>query len=159
MPTLTQGAKANYNGQLIERILTPIFEQAHFPVMKYSDYMKKHMILDKVVLTNVPYTTIYGEGGKTEYLIIDGERRVRVECKNQFAAGSVDEKAPYTLLNAMQAYPEKEAILLYNGNGFKPGMRPWIKDRLDEDWLGYKRRIKIQLMDLNEFIQWFNEEF
>lgn len=158
-PELSQGAQANYNGKLIEQILTPIFIQAGFPVYSESEYIKKNLDLDKVILTNVKYTTIYGENGRTEYLIISKNRKVRIECKNQFAAGSVDEKAPYTLINAIEAYPEKEAILLYNGDGFKAGMRKWIKDKLDNNWLNYQATKDIKLMDLNEFIQWFNREF
>ena len=86
---------------------------------------------------NVPFTTIYGSEGKTEFVIYDTktERSIRVESKYQATAGSVDEKYPYMLLNAISQYPEKEVILIVDGGGYKPGSRQWLKTQLSSNWL------------------------
>jgi hypothetical protein len=42
---------------------------------------------------------------------------VRIECKWQQSAGSVDEKLPYLYLNAIESMPEDHVIIVYGGGG------------------------------------------
>ena len=42
----------------------------------------------------------------------------------------MDEKFPYLYLNCIQAMPEREIILLIDGNGYKPGALAWLKQLL-----------------------------
>ena len=69
---------------------------------------------------------MYSVGETTLYIVTLGNtycRTVRVEAKWQQAAGSVDEKYPYMLLNGIYQYPEKEIIFVVDGGGYKPGAR------------------------------------
>lgn len=162
---IKQGAQANKNGKVVERMLEPQFEDSGFKVLSYSDASKNPDLiktLDRYVLKNVPFTTIYGSEGKTEFVIYETktERSIRVESKYQATAGSVDEKYPYMLLNAISQYPEKEVILIVDGGGYKPGSRQWLKTQLSSNWLNFKSSgKKIRLMYIAEFVNWFNHEF
>jgi len=163
--TITQGAQANRNGKVFEAMMVPIFQAAGFAVFSESE-LKKAAVKDRVdllqryVVRNASYTTIYEESGKTEFVIVDGSRRIRVEAKYQASPGSVDEKYPYMLLNGIYKYPETEIIFVVDGGGYKPGARKWLDNHIKENWLDYKSRGKdIKLMNIAEFANWFNHEF
>lgn len=163
--TITQGAQANLNGKVFEEMMIPIFTAKGFEIFKESELGKpvikaKIQTITKYIIKNASYTTIYGEGGRTEFVIVDGDRRVRVEAKYQASPGSVDEKYPYMLLNGIYKYPEKEIIFVVDGGGYKPGARKWLEDHIKDNWLDYKASGKdIKLMKILEFVNWFNHEF
>lgn len=111
-------------------------------------------------MKNASYTTIYKERGRTEFVIIDGTRKIRVEVKYQATQGSVDEKYPYMLLNGIYQYPENEIIFVVDDGGYKSGARKWLQEQIDKDWLSFKKNGKdIKLMYISEFVNWFNHEF
>ncbi len=116
--------------------------------------------LSKYVLKNAHYTTIYNHDGHTEFVICYGNRRIRIEAKFQVRGGSVDEKFPYMMLNAIFQYPEDEIVFVVDGNGFKEGGVEWLKNRIDNDWMHYKGMGKtITMMDFSSFIDWCMHEF
>ncbi len=162
---ISQGAQANKNGKVFENMMIPIFTEAGFEIFTQGDLKKKKVqkkiaTLKRYVIRNAAYMTIYNEGGKTEFVIVDDPRRIRVEAKYQAAAGSVDEKYPYMLLNGIYKYPESEIIFVVDGGGYKPGARKWLEDHIKENWLDYKERGKdIKLMTIAEFMNWFTHEF
>ena len=64
------------------------------------------------------------------------------------------------LLNGIYAYPEKEIIFVIDGGGYKPGALKWLKKSIENNWLDFKQNGKdIKLMNIAEFINWFNHEF
>ena len=161
---ITQGAAANRNGKMVEESLVPIFRRDGFDIFSEKSvlqYPETLCGLDKYILTDVKYTSIYGsDKSRTEYLIVYYDRRIRVEVKFQVSNGSVDEKYPYVLLNAIDAFPENEVILIVDGGGYKPGARQWLQDKIDEDWLQFREKGKnIKLMTVSEFISYFSREF
>ena len=163
---ISQGAQANKNGKVFEQMMIPIFKNSGFEIFKETDLTKKSVKaklaagLKKYVITNASYITIYASGGRTEFVIVDDPRRIRVEAKYQTAAGSVDEKFPYMLLNGIYQYPESEIIFVVDGGGYKQGARDWLKNKIAENWLDYKSNGKdIKLMTITEFANWFNHEF
>lgn len=88
------------------------------------------------------------------------QKEASVLSLNQATAGSVDEKYPYMLLNAISQYSEKEVILIVDGGGYKPGSRQWVKTQISSNWLNFKSSgKKIRLMFIAEFVNWFNHEF
>lgn len=154
---LTQGAQANLNGKIFETLFLPIFEQKGYTIISQSEAKQKtkSQLPKKVVIKQAAYTTIYGHPGKTEMLIINGKRRIRVENKYQRVAGSVDEKFVFTLLNAIEAYPEKEIIIVVDGGGYKEGARQWLVEKVNSNWLNFKSRGKdIKILNMMEFVQW-----
>ena len=163
-PEKSQGALANLSGKVFENMMIPVFNANGFQVISEKEYQahpEKYASLSRYILKNVAYTTIYEHEGKTEFVIVDGERRIRVEAKYQSAAGSVDEKYPYMLLNGIYQYPEREVIFVVDGGGYKPGAHKWLKKHIDENWLEYRTRHNkdIKLMSIAEFMNWFNHEF
>ena len=161
---ITQGAAANRNGGMVEQALMPIFLGCGFKIFSEKEVKNNPTLIDglnKYILTNVGYVSIYGSNkSRTEYLIVYIDRRIRVEVKFQASAGSVDEKYPYMMLNGIYAYPEKEVIFLVDGGGYKQGARKWLQDQIDNDWLEYKSTGKsIKLMNIGEFIAYFTKEF
>ena len=163
--TLSQGAIANRNGKQFEEMCITLFENHGFEILTIAKYRKlenRGELPDKYVLKNAPFQSIYNHTGKTEFLMVDKTntqaiRMIRIENKYQESAGSVDEKFPYMLLNAIQAYPENEVILVVDGNGYKPGARQWLQDRINENWLDYDKDIK--LMNIMQFVNWLNRGF
>ncbi len=162
---ISQGAQANKNGRVFENMMIPIFKDAGFEVFTESELskpkIKEHVAnLKRYIIKNAEYITIYGEGGRTEFVIVDATRRIRVEAKYQSAQGSVDEKYPYMLLNGIYQYPESEIIFVVDGGGYKPGARKWLEDHIKDNWLDYKAKGKdLKLMSIAEFANWFNHEF
>ncbi len=126
----------------------------------------------KRLIKQVPYRTIYGHMGKTEIVIEDNSRTIRIECKHQNGAGSKIESLPYLYLNAVNSFPENEIILLFAGNFYeapKPANYP-IKRQSQwgcTDWLrsacecglylpkGSKKVIKF--MFYPEFKKWIDD--
>lgn len=162
---ITQGAQANKNGRVFENMMIPIFKDAGFEIFSEAELKNPKIkarvsALDRYIIKNASYITIYNEGGKTEFVIVDASRRIRVEAKYQSAPGSVDEKYPYMLLNGIYQYPESEIIFVVDGGGYKAGARKWLEDNIKDNWLDYKSKGKdIKLMTIAEFAGWFNREF
>ncbi len=175
---LSQGTKANTTGKICEQILLPLFKNNGYIVISHKEYeddcqlIKDHVLnkrlrkqahyykdLERLVLTNAPYMSIYNHQGRTEYLIINNfqNRRIRVEVKYQQVSGSVDEKFPYLWLNCVYAYPEKEVIILVEGSGFKVGAKEWLYKQVEDEWLIEDDR-EVKVMNLGEFVEFFNKE-
>ena len=154
------GSLANKNGKIFEDVLIPIFLNHGYIVIKQSNrhYDKFIEENNKIVVCSAKYKSIYNHNAKTEFLIINKNlnRKIRIECKWQQSAGSVDEKIPYLYLNSIFSFEENEVILIIDGKGQKPGSIDWLKYQIDNNWLNEKNKI-IRLMDLSSFISWFNE--
>jgi hypothetical protein len=98
---LTQGATANSQGKVLESTIIPAFEHRGFEVVAYSKWSKAPQTFgEELLLKHVPYTTIYGHPGYTEFLVRSKRYglNTRIECKWQQSSGSVDEKFPYLYL-------------------------------------------------------------
>ena len=63
----------------------------------------------------------------------------------------MDEKFPYLYLNCIQAMPEREIILLIDGNGYKPGALSWLKQAVSS-----QDAKLIHVFNLVEFLVWAN---
>jgi hypothetical protein len=152
-PIQNQGRSANEHGKILEDQLTPALERNGFVVVGWGDYkadQAKWDAIDRLAITQVPYTTIYNRQGRTEYVVIikSQHRRIRIECKFQQAAGSVDEKFPYMYMEGALAYPEDETIFCIGGDGFKSGAKDWLKHACESRWLlDDKPNRKISMMD------------
>lgn len=179
---IKQGAKANLNGKIIEQTIIPQLTLSGYKIYKYSETVNNPEIFDekKVVITNMPFKSVYGHKGKTEYLIINTVKgkKIRVESKHQASAGSVDEKFVNLFLNTVYAYPEDEIILLIQGEGFKPQAKAWLKNAVlefnthSEEYMKafevlkpmlapqneYLKAKKVHVMDLSDFINYFFKE-
>ncbi len=159
-----QGTLANDSGNVLEQTVKGIFSAKGFVKARYSDWKKRpEKYGGEVLLFNVPFETIYEHKGTTEFKLMS-ERYgmdIRIECKWQQVAGSVDEKLPYLYLNCIEAMPENHVIIVIDGDGWKEGAIPWLKDAVTQKKYTTEdnKSKKIQVFDLKEFITWANSTF
>ena len=158
-----QGGIANAQGRTLESVVINTLEQKGLKRVPYKEYTQGlNLYGDELLLTNVPYETIYGHQGKTEFKIQSkryGE--YRIECKWQQSSGSVDEKFPYLYLNCIEKMPETNIIIIVDGQGAKPGAVKWLRRAAEVKLYthGQNRNKNIQVMSLSEFIVWVNQTF
>jgi len=158
----TQGSIANRQGKILERTVIPTFENYGFEVMLFSKWDKNPQNYgSEFLLRNVPYKTIYGHPGRTEFLARSARLglNTRIECKWQQSSGSVDEKLPYLYLNCLEAMPENEIIIVIDGGGMKPGALEWLLQAVEgQKYLGENAQQKsIQVFSISEFVSWANK--
>ena len=95
---MAKGRSANITGNQLEVAVQTVLLNKGFEIEMYRVWNKKPENYGKeLLLKNVPFETIYGHRGNTEFLLISEKYnlRIRIECKWQQSAGSVDEKLPY----------------------------------------------------------------
>lgn len=176
----THGGRANKTGKTLEGIVTPVLTQQYgFEVVSHRAYLELQSgILPKakrLLVKRVPYTTLYGSAGTTEFLLVaqdactskefplssaTGELVCRIECKWQQSAGSVDEKFPYLYLSCVEAMPERNIIILHGGGKFRTGAIAWLKRAVSEKRYMLPSAPKnIAVMGVEEFMTWASHAF
>jgi hypothetical protein len=158
----TQGNIANSSGNVLEQTVVSTFKAKGFEVVKYRVWDKnKDSYGTELLLENVPFQTIYGHQGNTEFLVKSENHNleIRIECKWQQSAGSVDEKFPYLYLNCIESMPENDIIIIVDGGGYKEGALQWIKDAANNRKYQIDNNKNIKVLSLVEFIAWANRTF
>lgn len=157
-----QGSLANASGNILEQTVKTVFQNKGFQLASYREWQKspeKYGV--ELLLTNVPYTTIYNHPGHTEFLVKSEKYKleIRIECKWQQSAGSVDEKLPYLYLNCIESMPEKYIVIVIDGDGFKKGSKVWLREAVKEKKYTspVNRDKSIEVFNLKEFITWANK--
>jgi hypothetical protein len=161
-PGAVQGGLANSSGKALEGTIKATMQSKGFTVVPFRKWEKDQgKYGSELLLTNVPYETIYGHRGTTEFLI-RSERynlEIRVECKWQQSSGSVDEKFPYVYLNCVEKMPEATIFIVVDGGGAKSGASIWLRkacaSRLFLDGRDEAAK-KIHVFTLMEFLVWAN---
>lgn len=152
------------SGNLLEKTVKTVCLEKGFTIIRYSEWVKNPGNFGKeLLLTNVPYESIYGHTGKTEFLL-ESDRyglEMRIECKWQQVAGSVDEKLPYLYLNSIEAMPEEQIVIIIDGKGWKKGAIGWLKDAVEQRKYtsGNAASKRIEVLSLAEFMTWANTIF
>lgn len=154
------GRRANRSGRVLENVVESVFEAHKYKIVSYSEWAKQPTRYDedRLLLKNVPYKTIYGHTGRSEFVVLlGGKPRIRIECKWQQSPGSVDEKFPYLYLNAVEAMPESTVVIIVDGGGAKESAVAWLR-RAAEDRLYVTDPSKtILVFDGSGFIRWAND--
>ena len=149
------GSRANTSGNTLEASISAVVGSKGFDVVNYKIWeSNKDKFGKELLLCNVPYQTIYGHNGKTEFVLLsetDG-LEIRIECKWQQVSGSVDEKYPYLYLNCMQM-PEETVFIIVDGGGAKKGAVEWLKDAPAM----FPCDKSITVFNLVEFLSWANK--
>ena len=142
------GAIANRQGNILEQQVRQAFASHGFREVAFAEYEKlasgstlPGVPVPDLLVRRVPYQSIYGHRGVTEFLAVSASRglAIRIECKWQQSQGSV------------QAMPEREIILLIDGNGYKPGALAWLKQAVAS-----QDAKLIHVFNLVEFLVWAN---
>lgn len=152
------------SGNVLERTVKEVLAANGFQIVKYRDWNKSpEKYGTELLLTNVPFETIYKHRGKTEFLLKSKKHNleIRIECKWQQGAGSVDEKLPYLYLNSIEAMPEKHIVVVIDGSGWKAGAIPWLKEAAANRkyTTAATAKKKIEVLSLAEFMTWANTTF
>lgn len=159
----TPGGYANAAGGTLESMVTTVLQGKGFAVVPWRQYLKSPgQYGDELLLRNVPYQTIYGHPGKTEFVLRSARfhLNIRIECKWQQSAGSVDEKFPYLYLNCVEAMPEPTVFILVDGGGAKAGAVRWLQDAAtSRRYTPFGTHKDIQVMDLTTFVAWAHRTF
>ena len=163
MSVTTQGAAAVGSGNMLEQVVVTTLRSKQFEIADYKMWQRVPGMFEKeLLLTNVPYTSIYGHKSRSEFLLLSEKYnlQVRIECKWQQSKGSVDEKLPYLYLNCALQMPESTIFIVIDGGGFKAGAVSWIKGAASRGDLLDATQVKkdIRVMDLAGFIGWANRE-
>ena len=144
------GAIANRQGNILEQQVRQAFASHGFREVAFAEYEKlasgstlPGVPVPDLLVRRVPYQSIYGHRGVTEFLAVSASRGLAIR--------SVDEKFPYLYLNCIQAMPEREIILLIDGNGYKPGALAWLKQAVAS-----QDAKLIHVFNLVEFLVWAN---
>lgn len=158
----TQGNRANQSGNVLEQSVMSTFASKGFELVNYRAWKKnpsKHT--SELLLKNVPYTTIYGHSGNTEFLLKSKlhNLNIRIECKWQQSAGSVDEKFPYLYLNCIETMPENDIVIIVDGGGYKDGALQWLKDAATNKKFQTGTSKNIRVFSLVDFMAWANTNF
>jgi PD-(D/E)XK nuclease superfamily protein len=152
---MTQGYEANHSGKFLEDIVQREFSARGFLFRSHGDDAGNlDMFSRRIVLRNVPYRCIYECQSRSEFVVTDGSRKIRIECRWQEVAGSVDEKFPFLLRNAIERMPEHEILILLGGDGARPKSISWLK--MEASRVLSK---KIYVLNINEFPRWVRDEF
>lgn len=176
----SHGARANKSGAMQERAVLHLMEDLRFKQMTHVAYQKakeEGNRPDRVIIKNMPYTTLYGSKGKTEFFIyakeLDSTKVIplkkaecidfecRIECKCQTSSGSVDEKYPYLYLSCVEAMPEKNIILLMYIPAARDRAKSWLENAIEKRKYTKPREEKnIVLMEtIDEFASWARNAF
>lgn len=161
---LKKGAKTNITGNQLEITVKTVLLAKGFELVNFSEWIKSPDNFGcELLLSNAPFTTIYGHKGKTEFLLKSEKYGfdIRIECKWQQVAGSVDEKLPYLYLNAIESMPEKDIIILIDGDGWKAGAIQWLKTAIEGNKYTnvFNHGKNIRVLSITEFFTWVNNTF
>jgi len=159
---ITKGANSNATGSQLEVAVKTVLTGKGFELVNYRVWEKnKALYGEELLLANVPFTTVYGHKGNTEFLLVSKKYALsmRIECKWQQSAGSVDEKLPYLYLNATEAMPENDILILIDGSGWKAGAVAWLKEAVAKRKYGLLPEKNILVFNLVEFFTWANKTF
>lgn len=122
--------------------------------LPYSKWHKKPQRYgSELLLSNAPYTNIYGRKARTEFLLKSARlpEDIRIECKWQQKSGSVDEKFPYLYINCVRAMPEQNVIIVIGGVGARQGAIDWL-----DLHCRLTTRRSVRVMDIAQFLAWAN---
>ncbi len=161
---MAKGKSANITGNQLEKAVQTVLLDKGFEIEMYRKWEKNPENYGKeLLLKNVPFRTIYGHKGNTEFLLLSEkyDLRIRIECKWQQSAGSVDEKLPYLYLNTIEAMPEKNIMILIDGDGFKTGAKEWLRNAVKEKLYTTEENndTNVMVFSLAEFFTWANDPF
>jgi hypothetical protein len=161
---MEKGTKSNISGNQLEVAVKTVLLGKGFELVKYRVWEKNQEKYGKeLLLENVPFTTVYNHNGNTEFLLISEKfnLKIRIECKWQQVAGSVDEKLPYLYLNTIEAMPEDTIMILIDGNGWKTGAIKWLKDAVNQKkyTIEENKHKEILVFSLADFFTWANKTF
>jgi len=156
---MTGRGKTSFGGQTLEQVIRCI-RLVGFSECKASELAKAKTDMfaqhPRMLIANMPYTTIFGTKGRREYFIQSDEWEGELECKFQNIGGSVDEKMVYITETLKRTNLERLAVI-YGGAFWKNEQRgqaviQWMKDESERIRVDSGKELLV--FDLDGFIKW-----
>ena len=146
--------------------IATLFKSKGFDIIEHTgrDEQQTLEISDILYMKYKSPLSIYGSEGrssKNEFLVVSKTRNLRIfiKCLWQQTRGTADKKLPFFYLNILETNPEKEIIIVIDGDGWVKGSKEWLanaaKKKLYSSQSSRSKRIKV--MNLKEFITWAND--
>lgn len=148
----------NATGKSLENQVESILNTQSYTSVDYKNWVKNKSEQGKLLVKQFPYISIYDTKCRTEFVLIDNGRKIRIECKWQQVSGSVDEKFPYLYWNAVEKWDENEIILVVDGGGYKLKALEWLKKSAkNKVGFAHKPDKAIAVYTFTEFMIWVNK--
>jgi len=156
---VTGKGRTSFGGQALEGVIRAIklvgFIECSARELNAANndmFRKDHRIL----VSNMPYKTIFGTPGRREYFLQSPEWSGELECKFQNAGGSVDEKMVY-VAETLKRTPLDRLALVYGGAYWTKQKRgqaviQWLRDEALA--INHTCQKELLVMTLDEFIAW-----
>ena len=147
---MTDGLRANQNGLQLENEIQAIFDKDNISIFTHKEWEAGHRPAPALI-KNYPYTGIYGSRCRAEFVFVQDTELIRIECRYQRVAASVDEKFPYLLETCLFApdHP-KQTILILEGEGYREGVKQWIVSKTKT----YQGDRRFNLFSKEDLRQW-----
>lgn len=153
MTAFSQGGESNVNGRWLEEIVRNEARLRSIPIRDYQvDGDNRDLFGSVILVGRVPYKSLYGLESTSEFVLQFYERRIRIECRVQETAGSVDEKFPYLFWNARDYMPEQEVVILMHGDGPRAEAMAWLRRQCQA-----VETKTIRVFNISDYRRWFKE--
>jgi len=152
-----QGHNANKSGKWLESEVEYTLNNLGFKSVNLKSIGKEfgedvsNNNLPGFIVKNSYYTDMFGRRSRGEFLLQVANRGpIRIECRRQTRAGSVDDKVT-TLMGNCVSCEEKEVIIVIDGGGIRKERYRYLIDTARA-----VRFKKIRVMNLSQFKSWAN---
>jgi hypothetical protein len=150
----TQGGRAVRTGNALERVVLHALDDNHYTFVPPRKFLAACCLPQPLYTRQInACDSVYGTQVFADFMLYHPEKwpdKLIIECKWQQSSGSVDEKYPYNVLNIREQYP-CPAIILLDGEGYKPGAAEWLRRQVD----GVKL---LHVFSMVQFQTWVNND-
>jgi len=150
----TQGGRAVRTGNALERVVLHALDDNHYTFIEPRRFLAACCLPQPLYTRQInACNSVYGTQVFADFMLYHPEKwpdKLIIECKWQQSSGSVDEKYPYNVLNIREQYP-CPAIILLDGEGYKPGAAAWLRRQVD----GVKL---LHVFSMVQFQTWVNND-
>lgn len=146
------GSIANETGNILENFVEQTLTRKGYEFIEKNKFTVSFNLGHKIYTKQMFLAeTIYGSRWNVDFTLFNPGNKIVsliIEYKWQQVGGSVDEKFPYLVHNIKEQSPYP-AIILLDGEGYKPQAKEWLKKQIDNKKL-------LGVFNMGEFTKWVN---
>lgn len=145
------------SGQVLQGFVRKQLKPKGFSFVTHREWLKdtsERNSNEKIVITSVPYTSMYGHRGRMQFLLKAPtlQRDVYIVPRIQNVRGSVDEKLPYFYYNYRRLLENNDVMVVLAGKGWKSESVQWLRDMA-------KNEKGFIIYNHEQFAEWVNQMF
>jgi len=156
------GRRTSFGGKLLESVIGALTLKGltECPYREYRQHQGDMFDTanERLLISNYPYTTIFGTPGRREYYIKSPEWQGELECKFQNTGGSTDEKMLY-VAETLRRGDEDHLVVVHGGDWWedKRGKHiiKWMKRESESLRDQYGKQLVV--LDVPGFFKWANK--